>query len=258
MLQKKPTSPFKADMQTYLGDRDNNEDRSIMLPHLGIFAISDGMGGHANGEHVAEWCIEAIKKSTQGRKLQIPLDAMGRKRPEEIEFFKQLLPQLNKELWEEAAFNPSLSGGGATLTVVHYDPSCHRCYYAHCGDSRLYHLRALRQTDGRSKWSYTFRQITKDQGYENILDNAMGVIPPNNFYAESGSFVASKGDLLLLTTDGVHDFFDKHQPKLALKGLAVAGRYSPQSVTREILQVIHQANRKKQDNATIVAVSICK
>ena len=52
--------------------RDHNEDAVLCRPQSGLFAIADGMGGHAAGEVAAEVSLDVVERelcSAEARKL---------------------------------------------------------------------------------------------------------------------------------------------------------------------------------------------
>lgn len=48
-----------------VGQRPKNEDRYLEAPDLGLWAVADGMGGHADGEIASETALEALKGAVQ-------------------------------------------------------------------------------------------------------------------------------------------------------------------------------------------------
>ncbi len=78
-------------------------------------------------------------------------------------------------------------------------------YFFHAGDSRLYHISKNKQQES------SIKQVTRDHtvnigGGKNILSRAVGM--DNILQIDFGKISLEKNDLLLLTTDGIHDFID--------------------------------------------------
>ena len=65
-LPGQPSLQFRYHVATDIGTaRSNNEDNFLVKPDIGLFAVADGMGGHAGGE-VASW----ITSDRMGRVLE--------------------------------------------------------------------------------------------------------------------------------------------------------------------------------------------
>ena len=60
-------SAFASDMGLR---RTNNEDRYFVDADRGIFAVIDGVGGHAAGEHAAETAQERARRRIRQRQCR--------------------------------------------------------------------------------------------------------------------------------------------------------------------------------------------
>ncbi|HRV73172.1 MAG TPA: Stp1/IreP family PP2C-type Ser/Thr phosphatase [Eubacteriales bacterium] len=186
------------------GKRAHNEDAYLIQcddPNFALVAVSDGMGGHAAGEVASAMIIEALSESFEA----FDRDADDRA-------LKQLLSEVivraGARVFEDAEVNPEREGMGATLVAAILKPD--RVIWASCGDSRIYDF-----ADGE------LRQITTDHSYvqglidagrineqealvhpyRNIITRALGLDAMTA--PDSGSFEWSKGDILLLCSDGL-------------------------------------------------------
>lgn len=108
--------------------RDHNEDN--YLAGRTVFAVADGMGGHAAGEVASEAALGPLRliDGNSFRDPQAATDALA-----------QAVSQANDVVLDQAAENPELRGMGTTLTTVMVRGS--RMHLAHVGDSRAYLLR---------------------------------------------------------------------------------------------------------------------
>ena len=109
--------------------REINEDN--FLTGRTVFAVADGMGGHAAGEVASEAALMPLREIDGGtyRDPQAATDALS-----------HAVSQANELVLERAAADPDLRGMGTTLTTVMVRGS--RLHLAHVGDSRAYLLRA--------------------------------------------------------------------------------------------------------------------
>ena len=122
--------------------RATNEDAFLADPETGLFAVADGMGGHAAGEVASH---PRDRGAARGR-LAPGCGARIGRTPDPASIARKWLASLveaaNRVVFEAARANPEYRGMGTTLTAL-YLRSPVACY-AHVGDSRLYRFR-----DGR-------------------------------------------------------------------------------------------------------------
>ena len=107
--------------------REGNEDSAFAGPHL--FAVADGMGGHAAGEVASAATITTIA----------PLDDARNIGPDLVGALADAVAMANLRLQELIISDPAIEGMGTTLTALLWaDGYAALC---HIGDSRAYRLR---------------------------------------------------------------------------------------------------------------------
>jgi PPM family protein phosphatase len=117
--------------------RGTNEDRVYVDNEAGVFAVADGVGGHAAGETAAELALEVIRSSLEGS----PGDLKAR--------IPTAITKANNAIFEMAEEDEALRGMACVLTVAALDGD--RFVVGHVGDSRLYLI-----------WNGAIRKLTSD------------------------------------------------------------------------------------------------
>ncbi len=224
--------------------RPHNEDALLVEPGSGLFAVADGMGGHAAGEVASRLAIEAVRdimpdgaKSAGGEGI----DALLRK----------AIAEANRRIAETIRNRPEYFGMGTTLVIGLVEDD--RLWVAHVGDSRAYLLR-----DNR------IRLLTNDHSLVNELVR-LGILsrekaatdPRRNVVTRalgSGASVVPDvvqetlrpGDLLLLCSDGLNTMVPDPAIELALSS---GGRDLDATCT----SLVNAANEAGgEDNVTVV------
>ncbi len=185
--------------RSHIGNyRLENQDRfltkEIDKDHV-LLAIADGMGGEAAGGLASDIAMSNMER----------IDRQMPARPEDLSV---LLKDVGDRIIDITTQNEALVGMGTTLTTVLTMDSM--AIWAHVGDSRLYHM-----SNGN------LRQITKDHNFvweliesgeitpeealkhplRHVLDQCLG---SPEVKPDFGSLKLEKGDMLILTTDGLH------------------------------------------------------
>jgi len=241
--------PFRCAGLSHIGKvREENEDTFIMEPELGLFLVSDGMGGHRGGELASKIVTEDLPVM-----IEVRLDKLKVGRPATIRsLFKKAIIEQSKQLHLEGISETGYKDMGATLVVALLRN--HRAYIANLGDSRVYRFRNRR-----------LRQLTKDHSVvSELLDK--GKIKPEEAenHEDQGvithyvgmedkarpnirSFQLKKGDRLLLCTDGLTDAIDDK---------AIARILARENDCKAACQALVDAANAAggQDNITIVIV----
>lgn len=125
--------------------------------------------------------------------------------------------------------------GGTTATVVSID-DLGTLHYAHVGDSRLYIAK-----DGRLK------QITADEGYENILYNYVG--SNGKGVSQLGSILSKDWDRAILCTDGVTG---DREPDLLSDALVETILNAFSQASEEVCKALVDISTKKDDKSVVV------
>ncbi len=116
--------------------RERNEDRWSAHANLGLFIVSDGMGGRPAGEVASEVVVAALPTLVAHHFGTDPdLDAPGA--PQRL---CTVLTELSTDLRERSQDTPRLAGMGATAVVALINQAT--ALIAHVGDSRAYLLSA--------------------------------------------------------------------------------------------------------------------
>ncbi len=194
------TQHFDIAAESHIGlVRRTNQDRFFLREFADgavLIAIADGLGGVPAGDMAADLVVETLSKLD-------PLDPGVGKRG-----LADLAIRLDGIVADAQEGDPRLGGMGSTLILVWMKES--RACWAHVGDSRLYLLRNRR-----------LQQITRDQTLARFLvaEGEITLEQARDHYSrevmnqslgcgccepETGDFDLLPGDVLLLSTDGLH------------------------------------------------------
>lgn len=132
--------------------RDANEDSFLVDNELFIFAVADGMGGHAAGEIASATAVETVRAAVAS--------GIG---------IEQAISDANDAVLIKSSSDESLSGMGTTFTAIGFS-SDKKLVVAHVGDSRAYVLHR-QMLDASSDTSTELVRITKDHSLvEELVD----------------------------------------------------------------------------------------
>ena len=177
---------LSIDSQSRKGQRsDDNQDAYLVLGQNKVFAVADGMGGHAGGRIASRLAIDTLYQGISAASYKINEQVI-------IEAIKRG----HQRIRHSAVTNTHLRGMGTTLVVAWLDSSLMHCF--HVGDSRAYRWR-----------NYRLQQLTQDhsnpslRGGKPTLSRALGA--NIELEVDYQSYPYQAGDGILLCSDGISD-----------------------------------------------------
>jgi protein phosphatase len=236
--------------------RDNNEDSFLVNDGLGLFAVADGVGGHAAGEVASRLAVdtllEVVPGFLAGDDTTPPFTVAAGAEPATAAL-RYAITLSNRKVIETSAGNPALSGMGTTVTaLLLIRDSAH---VAHVGDSRAYLFRAGE-----------LRQLTADHTL--VAEQVRtGVITPAEARASKQRHIITRAigiekdvdidvltvrvqarDLFLLCTDGLTELV----PDDDIARILAASM--PDTATQKLIGLANE--RGGVDNITTVVVAV--
>ena len=224
--------------------RINNEDASLALPELGLFALSDGMGGAAAGEIASKYFIDTVSE------VFINQNQVSVSEEYLCTLVQDAFRLSNQRIISHATEHPHDQGMGCTgeLLIFH----ANRYLIGHVGDSRIYLFRKgkLRQITK----DHSLVQLQVDQGIitseearmhpmKNIILRALGSNPALSLDLIKGT--VQLNDMFLLCSDGLSDMVADAEIQFTLA--------SAQTVEYKVQSLVNAANSAGgKDNITVI------
>ena len=211
------TFKFRTTGQTDVGlKRDHNEDNLLVSDELGLFAVADGMGGHAAGEVASETAILQIENFVQkvhrDPDKEVPLEPKDGLTSDELVLHTAVIIA-NKRVCSLAEENKTYGGMGTTLALIYFTEG--KAHVAHVGDSRVYLFRENELTRLTRDHSWVNEQVERnliseeeahDHRWRNVITRALG--SRDTIEAEISSMDPVPGDVYLVCSDGLTSMID--------------------------------------------------
>lgn len=210
--------------------RTNNEDRVLLLPRLGFYAVCDGMGGHQRGDLAAEIATSSLKQYIEASADRFEITwPFGYEYERSIDANRMItaIKLANRLVWRTSEQPPEPGLMGTTISAVLLD--AHQLVVGNVGDSRVYRLhdRGLQQlsTDDTILASMLQRGLVTAETWRthplrNVLTQAAGSQEQVEVHLHESTL--ESGDLLLLCTDGLHAVIEESNIlDILAKGLRV-------------------------------------
>jgi protein phosphatase len=194
--------------------RENNEDSltAVTLNHasetisqtIGIYAVADGMGGHAAGEEASQLAVRTAVRQLLGNAAEADKDM-----PEAYQQWLERAVILANQVVRQKAHEENTNMGTTLVIAVVVGNDVH---IANVGDSRAYlisptHLRQITHDQSFVQNLVDIGQITPEQAAHNpnrnMLTQAVGT--QDDLTIDLFNETLENGESLLLCSDGLWD-----------------------------------------------------
>lgn len=237
--------------------RKINEDFFFVDDVMGLYAVADGVGGHAKGEVASSEAVEQVVMWVRRHLPEIDAalvagndDALFRVR----RLLESGVQQACYMVFGLAELDPDKRGMSTTMSVLLVRGG--HAFVAQVGDSRVYRLRegvCTQMTEDHTLINYKLKhglitpEEAKKAGGKNVITRAVG----HKDYVQVDTFwdSAEAGDRYLLCTDGLHGYFESNDEVVAVM--------SADPLEAGVRAAIDLANaRGGKDNITALLVAV--
>lgn len=219
--------------------RQVNEDACLEQPDRGLWAVADGMGGHALGEFASRVAVKSLMDLPEAQSL-----------PQYIADARERLQGANRRLRAEAELRDVPIIGTTIAALLASGRQC-ACLWA--GDSRVYlyrdgRLKALTRDHSQVEAAHSQRQANCDDTLHrppaNVITRALGAA--DTLEVDDAMIDVIDGDVFLLCSDGLSN----EVSAVAMEQALLPGncRQASQALLEMALQ------RGGRDNITVVVV----
>ncbi|AUX22324.1 uncharacterized protein SOCEGT47_028250 [Sorangium cellulosum] len=226
--------------------RKKNEDCYLCLDEHYLFAVADGMGGHAGGDVASRLAVDTIARAFKDQSFvdgdgASPYPDVPRRGSE----LAVAIQRANQAIYERAHADRSLSGMGTTLVSARFSPNKQRLYIGHVGDSRCYRLRDNELTQLTTDHTMGAAGITGPMA--NHLSRAIGISP-----AVKVDLIIARphpGDVYLLCSDGL----SKMATHEAIRDILLS-EPDPEKASQALIEKANASGGR--DNITVILVRV--
>jgi len=220
--------------------RQSNQDSFRIAGDLGLYMLADGMGGARGGARASTLAVETVQA------------ALARSPHRDAAALLGAVEEANERFLTEASGDPNLEGMGTTI-VAALETKKNDIAIASVGDSRAYVLHGgeLRAVTQDQTW---VQEVGRGLGLDeaslrthpmrHVLTMAVGVGSAVRilYYAVE----LEPGDLLLLTTDGLHGVVSESQ----IRAILTQPGISLETRCERLMLAAHEAG--SPDNVTVM------
>ena len=236
--------------------RKNNEDALFMDDKQQLYVVADGMGGHQAGEVASGIVVETlwdyIKRFKNDRVEVEELADQDDSLSKEANRLLAGIYLANKSVYQTAQEKEDYRGMGSTVSSVYFTDNT--LIAANVGDSPIYLVH-----DGSIEQLSVPHTVLAEQAaldpegakqlgdeFKHMLTRAIGV--DENVKADISEIQCFKGDILVISSDGLTEFVDKEEIHEVVK------REKPEKACRKLVDMAN--DRGGKDNITVIVLKV--
>ncbi len=242
---------------THVGQKRRlNEDAFLVDDALRLYAVADGMGGHAAGEIASQEAVETLHGMVLRGREELAQVSTGdvsegavRRATRLIESAVQAATYM---VFGLAQAQPDQKGMGTTLSVLAICGTS--AITGQVGDSRVYLIRdgeAAPVTEDHTLIAWQIKQgvISESEAilspHRNVITRAVG--SRDYVQVDTGFLEVRSGDAFLVCSDGLHGYLENDEiPSIIEDG--------PELATQRFIDLANERGGK--DNITAVVVTV--
>jgi PPM family protein phosphatase len=231
--------------------RKENQDAFFIDDQMGLYVVSDGMGGHRAGEVASRLVVEAVRDVITG-KQQMPLadEDTDPALSVNANFLLCAVRAANQEVFSAAGSNASFNGMGATVSVVLLSEKTFVA--ANVGDSPIF----LVHNGGMERLSVPHTLVAEqaasdpegktplDPKFRHVLTRAVGT--NETVLADTCEVQRFSEDIIVICSDGLSN---KVTPDEICQRVR---QETPAGACRLLVELANQ--RGGEDNITVVVI----
>ena len=232
--------------------RTMNQDAFLVLDHLNLWAVADGMGGHVGGEIAAQLAIGTIRAQVESCG-----DLLHTGQRNTTDLLKEWVLEAHQAILRRASSEHKLRGMGTTIVLATIlSLPTPTIAVAHVGDSRAYRFRSGTLTtltkDHTLIEQYLSRGIltpesAKTHPERHVLTRALGMQSPVN--ATVSTFPLPPDDCFVLCSDGLTKMLEDEQIASILAETIGNPTHACDRLIKESLE------RGGEDNVTVIVIA---
>ena len=233
------------------GDRDYQQDQVLLLSHPRVSGcvlavLADGMGGRSGGRKASDQVMMTARQL---------FERYAPESDDAVATLKQLVQEAHTVIRLTAV--SSEEEPHSTIAAFLINPGGD-CYWAHAGDSRIYHYRGAKLIKRTMDHSYVQALVDRDELTEeqanvhpqsNIL---LGCLGTENDPPISTHFISQlhAGDILMACSDGVWHYFTSEEIGSILSSL------SAREATEFLIEKARSRGHGGGDNLSLVVIKL--